>query len=347
MQYNSQRKSIEDSRDKINAGIQKKIDAINDAQTKLGDKAALAAEGLTKLADKIATQRQKIEDFNRAMTTLVLNALAAGKSVADYIKYGTNLDPKAGQNDAGGLVTAGVAVGGVKGNVKGIDVGAKALELMTGPLDAIKSSLKTKGIEMNGGNLNIVVGGKSKKLDVTSFEDGKKSNAQVSTQRVKGKDEMSVSGLQLRAEKIPTKIGTEFFIKDQRYRIIGAPKDNGYVPVEKAGYGTMKLNPKIPTIVGDRGPEMAFGGMIIPNMAKVPFASPRYDVNQAAKMFEPMKQNNQAGVINLTQNIYPSEGMNTDAFVRQVVSMTKQAIGQDSKLNAKMVGNPMNVSIKK
>jgi len=42
--------------------------------------------------------------------------------------------------------------------------------------------------------------------------------------------------------------------------------------------------------------------------------------------------------INLTQNIYPSDGMNTESFVRQVVTMTKQAIGQDAKLNAKMVG---------
>jgi hypothetical protein len=64
-------------------------------------------------------------------------------------------------------------------------------------------------------------------------------------------------------------------------------------------------------------------------------------------MFEPMSDSRGGGnVINLTQNIYPSEGMNTDAFVRQVVSMTKQAIGQDTKLNAKMKGNPMNVSIK-
>ena len=42
--------------------------------------------------------------------------------------------------------------------------------------------------------------------------------------------------------------------------------------------------------------------------------------------------------INLTQNIYPSDGMNTESFVRQVVTMTKQAIGQDAKLNAKMIG---------
>ena len=52
------------------------------------------------------------------------------------------------------------------------------------------------------------------------------------------------------------------------------------------------------------------------------------------------------GIVNLTQNIYPSDGMNTDAFVRQVVTMTKQAIGQDAKMNAKMVGITKNVSIK-
>jgi len=55
-------------------------------------------------------------------------------------------------------------------------------------------------------------------------------------------------------------------------------------------------------------------------------------------MFEPMQNNSNGSVINLTQNIYPSDGMNTDAFVRQVVTMTKQAIGQDAKTNAKMVG---------
>ena len=42
MQYNSQRKSIEDSRDRDNAKIQAKIDSLNDAQSNLSDKAALA-----------------------------------------------------------------------------------------------------------------------------------------------------------------------------------------------------------------------------------------------------------------------------------------------------------------
>lgn len=53
-----------------------------------------------------------------------------------------------------------------------------------------------------------------------------------------------------------------------------------------------------------------------------------------------------ASTINLTQNIYPADGMNTDAFVRQVVQQTKAAIGQDAKMNAKMVGTTKNVSIR-
>jgi hypothetical protein len=156
-----------------------------------------------------------------------------------------------------------------------------------------------------------------------------------------GEGALSAAGVQGREK------GTLFVDKSgTKWKITSAGMYGNY-NVEKAGYGAMKLNPKVPTIVGDRGPEMAFGGMVIPNMAKIPFSSPRYDVNQAAKMFEPMRDAQNGGsVINLTQNIYPSDGMNTDAFVRQVVSMTKQAIGQDTKLNAKMKGNSMNVSIK-
>jgi len=341
MQYNSQKKSIEDSRDRINAKLQEKIDAINNAQEKLGDKANLAGEGLSKLADKIATQRQKIEDFNKAMVTLVLNAIAAGKTVADYIK-----DSKAGQGDAASLLTNGKAVGAFKGDVKGVDVAAETLKLMGKPMDAVTSALSSKGITMGSGD--IIINGKKADLSASVDANGKPLKAisyAVSTTGVMkntvGEGALSAAGVQGRTK------GTMFLDKDGTKWKISAAGQYGNYYVEKAGYGAMKLNPKVPTIVGDRGPEMAFGGMVIPNMAKIPFSSPRYDVNQAAKMFEPMRDSQSGGsVINLTQNIYPSEGMNTDAFVRQVVSMTKQAIGQDSKLNAKMVGNPMNVSIK-
>jgi len=341
MQYNSQKKSIEDSRDRINAKIQEKIDAINNAQEKLADKAALAGEGLSKLADKIATQRQKIEDFNKAMVTLVLNAIAAGKTVEEYIK-----DSKAGQGDAASLLTNGKAVGAFKGDVKGVDVAAETLKLMGKPMDAVTSALSSKGITMGSGD--IIINGKkadfSKSVDASGNPLKAISYAVSTTGAMKntvGEGALQAAGVQGRTK------GTMFLDKDGTKWKISAAGQYGNYYVEKAGYGAMKLNPKVPTIVGDRGPEMAFGGMVIPNMAKLPFASPRYDVGQAAKMFEPMRDAQSGGsVINLTQNIYPSDGMNTDAFVRQVVSMTKQAIGQDSKLNAKMVGNPMNVSIK-
>jgi hypothetical protein len=347
MQYNSQKKAIEDSRDRINAKIQLKIDGINDAQEKLGDKANLAGEQLTKLAATIETKRQKIEDYNKAMLTLTLNALALNKTVDQYIK-----DTKAGKGDAASLLTTGKAVGAYKGDLKGIDVGAEAKKLMGETSSGIAAALSSKGIDMKGGDILI----NNKKVDFKNESKNTEFKASVSHPGVqsktfgkgpKAKTIMTVDSMSLHAQGIDASIGSVFTQGTQKYKITGV--DNAYLRtmrVEKAGYGTTKLNPNIPTIVGDRGPEMAFGGMVIPNMSKIPFASPRYDVNQAAKMFEPMQQSNKAGVINLTQNIYPSEGMNTDAFVRQVVSMTKQAIGQDSKLNAKMVGNPMNVSIK-
>jgi hypothetical protein len=278
---------------------------------------------------------------------MILNAIAVGKTVDQYIK-----DTKEGKQDAAGFLTAGKAAGAITGNIKGIDVAAKTMELMGKPLSALESSLKTKGISMDGGDLYITVGGKPKKLDVSASVD---SNGQAlkAISFAIGKDKSVGTGNLNQAGISSAQIrkGLEFLdSKGVKWKLTGGagaggPYANSWA-VEKAGYGTMKLNPNVPTIVGDRGPEMAFGGMIIPNMAKVPFSSPRYDVSQAAKMFEPMTSSSSGSVINLTQNIYPSDGMNTDAFVRQVVSMTKQAIGQDAKLNAKMVGTTKNVSIK-
>ena len=352
-QYNAQKKSIEDALKLQNAPLEAKIKAINDGQEKLSNQAALAAESLGKINEKIATQKQKIDDVNSAMTTFRINAIAAGKTLEEYALT------KAGKQDAADVVgaskTAGIKVptsGG--GHYEGStfvpdkkNVGSQAVDLVTKTEDAVTSALASKGIQMGSGDIYIVgKDGKKTKFDATSYQDGKKSNAGINKSMVNGKEKLSVQALQLTAEQIPTKQGTEFFIKDQKYKITGPVGSNGYLPIEKAGYGAMNLNPRIPTIVGDRGPELAFGGMIIPNMAKVPFSSPRYDVNKANLRFETMRDSSSGSVINLTQNIYPSDGMNTEAFVRQVVQQTKQAIGQDTKLNAKMVGNSMNVSIK-
>ena len=329
----------------------------------MSDQAALAGESLGKLNDKIAKQRQKIDDVNVAMTTLRINAAAAGKTLEDYIKYGTVDNPNAGKQDAAAVVgsakTAGIPVAktgtqvsynpgtGVTVTQSKKDVGSQALDIINTTNDAVAKGLSAKGIQMGSGD--IIINGK--KMDVSKSVDANGNSLKAISYAVSttgamaktvGEGALSAAGVQGRGK------GTMFVDKaGTKWKIVGGGMYGNY-NVEKAGFGTMKLDPKIPTIVGDRGPEMAFGGMVIPNMSKIPFSSPRYDVGQAAKMFEPMRDTKSGGsVINLTQNIYPSDGMNTDAFVRQVVSMTKQAIGQDTKVNAKMVGNSMNVSIKK
>jgi len=374
LQYNSQKKAIEDALKLANAPLEAKIKSINDGQQKLSDNAAIAAQSLSKLNAEIAKEKGKIDDVNQAMTTLAINAYAAGKSLEDYLKTGTDENPNAGRQDAARVVTD-LNTANPSTIVKPplqlkrsprvaerTSVTDQALGIMGGVSDAVTKGLASKGIQVGAMTGDIIINGK--KMDVSPTNATAKINSvprtipqgqgaysgstfvHPSTLTAAGARQTSTTN---NGRPSATWIGVEFLDKDgKKWKVIGDAGGAGLsVKPVKAGYGAMKLNPKVPTIVGDRGPEMAFGGMVIPNMAKLPFASPRYDVNQAAKMFEPMSGGNTGGnVINLTQNIYPSEGMNTDAFVRQVVSMTKSAIGQDAKLNAKMVGNPMNVSIK-
>ena len=107
--------------------------------------------------------------------------------------------------------------------------------------------------------------------------------------------------------------------------------------VEKAGKGSMKLNPKIPTIVGDEGPELAFNGMIIPNMASIPYSSPRYDIKQAQKVFGPMGNpgKNEVTIIN---NISAAEGMDIEALSEKVTMKTVKIIKDMDKNYNSQVG---------
>ena len=368
-QYNAQRKAIEDALKLKNAPLEAKIKSINDGQQKMSDQAALAGESLGKLNDKIAKQKQKIDDVNTAMTTFRINAAAAGKTLEEYAKT------KAGKQDSAVVVSSVEATGKkvekttggkyegstyVPGKKK--TVGDQALDLLDTTSDAVAKGLSAKGIQMGSGDIYI----NGKKADVSKTANNTPSGGQsfgnsMSTYK---KEDMTLKQASQKAitdrqsKQFTGAAGDQYYLFKYGGKTYAVDKTTSVIKdfdeskqavgkVVKAGYGTMKLDPKVPTIVGDRGPEMAFGGMVIPNMAKVPYASPRYDVNQAAKMFEPMRSNSSsAGVINLTQNIYPSDGMNTEAFVRQVVQQTKVAIGQDAKINAKMVGSSKNVSIK-
>jgi hypothetical protein len=365
LQYNAQKKAIEDGVKLQNAPLEAKIKLINAGQEKMSNNAALAGESLGKLNDKIATQKQKIDDVNTAMTTLRINAAAAGKTLEDYVKYGTNENPNAGKQDAAAFVgsskTAGVKVPASSGGqyvgstfvANKPDVGKQALDMVTTTNDAVAKGLAAKGIQMGSGDIYIVgKDGSKTKADVSSATGSQAFTGKTTTyttgQGAKAVTTTTVNARDLYAQNISTQAGSTFKIGKQAYEIVGV--DNAYagtLKVKKAGYGTMKLDPRIPTIVGDRGPEMAFGGMVIPNMAKLPFASPRYDVGQAAKMFEPMHDSSGSkGVINYTQNIYASPGMNEDQLISKAKVAAYEFLQDNIKINAKMKGNPMNVSIK-
>ena len=369
-QYNAQKKAIEDALKLANAPLEAKIKSINDGQQKLSDNAALAAEKLEKLNKAIDTEKQKIDDVNKAMTTLAINAIAAGKELKDYIMTGTDENPDAGRQDAAGLVSASNVAnpGSVpafkpsthpKGKATPIDVGTRALGLMGGVTGAVEKGLAAKGINVNSMTGDIYINGK--KMDVgptkatakvgfvpTTIPAG--SGAYSGATFVQPSQLTAAGATQTTGKdgRSATWVGVEFLDKDgKKWKVVSDGGRMG-LNVQKAGYGTMKLDPKIPTIVGDRGPEMAFGGMVIPNMAKVPFSSPRYDVKQASKMFEPMRDaGGTQGVINYTQHIHASPGMNEDQLIMKAKVAAYEFLQSNIKSNAKMVGTPMNVSIKK
>jgi len=355
-QYNSQKKAIEDVRTRDNASREAKIKAINAGQDKMSDNAALAAANLDKLNKKIETETLIIDDVNRAMTTLTINAVAAGKSLEDYLKTGTKDNPDAGRQDAAGLLgPVNKAVPGKiakpplqlkrSARVATPSVTDQAAGLMGEVAGAVEKGLAAKGMEIKGMTGDIYIN--NKKMDVSPVGSApKQTQLTVGPSNNLSLGSVKASGIK---EKQGSYIGQEFLDKNGvKYKITG--DRYGQIQVAKAKYGTMKLDPNIPTIVGDDGPEMAFGGMIIPNMAKLPFASPRYDVNQAAKMFEPMSNTNNnnatmsGATFNITNNINGFDG-DINQLSRMVTQQTVIAIKSMDSRNASTLGPNMNVGI--
>lgn len=350
LQYNSQKKAIEDSTKLANAPLEARIKAINAGQDKMSDNAAIAAESLDKLNKKIATEKQKIDDVNQAMTALELGALAAKKSLDDFAKTSE------GQGLSAGVVgTVNTAVPGKikskqpthpKARLTPESVTDQALGVMGGVSDAVTKGLSANGITVDKMTGDIYIN--KVKTDVgpvgstpkqTSLVVGPTKNLSLGSVKASGIKEKQGSYI---GQEFLDKYGVKYKIVNDRY---------GQIQVEKAGYGTMKLNPKVPTIVGDRGPELAFGGMVIPNMAKIPFSSPRYDVNQASKMFEPMRDAKSSNAtmsgatINITNNINGFDG-DINQLSRMVTQQTVSAIKTMDSRTASTLGPKMNVSIK-
>ena len=103
------------------------------------------------------------------------------------------------------------------------------------------------------------------------------------------------------------------------------------------------IDPRIPTIVGDRGPELIFGNMVIPNLADVPYASPSYNVPSAAKQLSSVGTNSGNSSVVVNQSFYQAPGENTDAFMRKVTQATVAAIGKDAKINRSQIGESRSI----
>ena len=370
-QTESQIKAIDAATEAANKPLQDALDAMSKKQQDLADSAALAGESLDKIKEKYAKQQAAIDKVNGAMTALYVNASAAGLTIEEYVKT-----VKGGQ-EAAGLVGATEEATGVKmprytgsgtgpgsenggpggsprvAERRGENGGSGAPAPVSPQANALAILAKAgAGSAANDALANSIKGGASLKDVVNAIqgkEDDKKmkkisygiSQSGYSANKV-GAGALSAAGISSQ-EMV---IGKTFLDKNEvKWKISSLPagRNNPDFGVTKAGFGAMNLNPKIPTIVGDRGPEMVFGGMVIPNMAKVPFASPRYDVKQAAKRFEPMQQRSSNASYVVNQNIYAAEGMDIEALSNMVVKKAEIVIGQKAKVNVKMVGQGKNI----
>jgi hypothetical protein len=355
MQYNSQVSAIENARDAANVKPQSKIDALNNKNEKLNDAAAIASEGLSKLNDSIVKQKKEIDDVNGSMLALAINAFAAGKDIATYVK-----ESKAAQKQAA-VVSNNLKVAGIK--VKdGMDAVSSAVSQFTDPkngiMSAITDSLKNAKIE------NLFITGKSIKLssegsstgyvktkagesfgvDAASFSRSDGSLKEVAQKAATGKQTRQYIAANGAQYWIFEYAGKTYAVEKDGGKRTHSFKNNEVGPVVKAGKGTMKLNPRVPTIVGDEGPEIAYRNMIIPNINSIPYASPKFDIKKA-NLSPVGSSSGGAQTLNYTQHIHATPGMNEDQLVRKASEAAVKIFQSVTKNNVKMVGESKNIKV--
>jgi len=355
MQYNSQVAAIENARDAANVKPQSKIDALNNKNEKLNDAAVIASEGLSKLNDSIVKQKKEIDDVNGSMLALAINAFAAGKDIATYVK-----ESKAAQRQAA-VVSNNLKVAGVK--VKdGMDAVSSAVSQFTDPkngiMSAITDSLKNAKIE------NLFITGKSIKLssegsstgyvktkagesfgvDAASFSRTDGSLKEVAQKAATGKQTRQYIAANGAQYWIFEYAGKTYAVEKDGGKRTHSFKNNEVGPVVRAGKGTMKLNPRVPTIVGDEGPEIAYRNMIIPNISSIPYASPKFDIKKA-NLSPVGSSSGGAQTLNYTQHIHATPGMNEDQLVRKASEAAVKIFQSVTKNNVKMVGESKNIKV--
>ena len=365
IQNEGQRKSIQSAADKANAGPLAEIEKINNANDKLANAASLAGDNIAALDKKILALTQTIDGLNNTQTAYNLNLVKwldehPGGTKAEFDQTNT------GKYLSSGLVEPTKAAGGiVKGSGTLIPFKDGLREAKSAGQAA--SDLSVKGITTGGGNItanDIVIGGKSLKDGIGGNKDlNIKIKTTNNTAGILGNFVAGVGnpGAQPYSNKSYTVSAADLVnqgfsrenifkgqsvrIGGKDYIIDGGIDKNGNVPIKikKAGYGMKNIDPKIPTVVGDRGPELIFGNMVIPNLADVPYASPSYNVPSAAKQLSSVGTNSGSSNVIVNQSFYQAPGENTDAFMRKVTQATVAAIGKDAKINRSQIGESRSI----
>jgi TP901 family phage tail tape measure protein len=355
MQYNSQVSAIENARDAANVKPQSKIDALNAKDQKINDNAAIASEGLSKLNDSIATQRKEIDNVNGSMLALAINAFAAGKDIETYVK-----ESKAAQKQAA-VVSNNLKVAGVK--VKdGMDAVESAVSQFADPKNGIMSQIadglknaKIENLFITGNSVKLssegsstgyvkTAAGESFGVDAVKFERKDGNLKAVSEKAATGKQTRQYTAANGAQYWIFEYAGKTYAVEKDGGKRTHSFKNNEVGPVVKAGKGTMKLNPRVPTIVGDEGPEIAYRNMIIPNISSIPYASPKFDIKKA-NLSPVGSSSGGAQTLNYTQHIHATPGMNEDQLVRKASEAAVKIFQSVTKNNVKMVGESKNIKV--
>jgi hypothetical protein len=339
-----QTRAIQAAADKANAGPLAEIKKIQSANEKLADAAALAGTGLASLDKKIAGLIGTIDGLNNAQSAYQLN-LAKWKTENPGMTESDFLKTELGKYLSAGLVAPTRAAGANLPAANGAYPGKNGWVPATNPA-ATAAGMSSKAFTTD----TFIVGDKnlSTILDKVFKGGGTLPGTPTTVPKTPaagpygGGTYVSLTQLEKSGAKkqfkgagdrVGSYVGSVFTDeKGQRWKVTAEAGHAGFA-VTKAGKGLMDIDPRVPTVVGDMGPELLYNNMVIPNLSSIPFASPSFNIPAGAKSLTgllPGSSSSESTIVYQTFNQAPGE--DADAFIRKVTQATVQAIGKDAKL---------------
>jgi len=369
-QTEAQTRAIDKANEMANAPLQAALDVLSKKQEKLSDSAALAAESLDKIKEKYDKQQAAIQKVNDSMTALYVNASAAGKSIADYVKTQT------GKEEAAGFVGAVESATGVKapgyktttayeGSMlvtrrREVAPETKALDLLSGTNSSASVALsKSLGGGKTLKDVVDAVNGKSgeaalrKDIKVTGDYSKTKEDKEYDGKKVQVLNAQARDAIRKRLDLQPNET---FIVDGQKYRqntTGGTPIWSGPVS-KKANGGIIRgagtaTSDSIPAMLSNgefvinASSSKAFGYGNLEKINKMAAGGRASKFNFSRESFDVKTGNasNSSYVVN--QTIYASDGMDVEALSNMIVRKAEVVIGQKAKLNVKMVGQGKNI----